>query len=377
MRQWARVAALGLCAIALACKRDNPPSNNATSVLASNLVEAAATTDEVDTQTMVVIDAARLYKVMGPSVARIEFDGELYNGEQEHVTGSGFVLRTGGYVLTCKHVVPELSNYRNATINVRFRSKNAPAVLATVEWAAAELDLLVLKVASPTPPPIPLAHTLLEPGNDVMVLGFPADFDLNVTRGIVSGPANDHRYVMDATINWGNSGGPVFSSYGRAIGVAWGAALKWKLGSETVDLQGVRYFIPMANVIAALPAQFRPSGGNYSAVLSHALSSASEPLTLSRAETLEIVKDDHPVVVAPHKRRYEKIYEADAGFEIVGADATVMSANHASPIQVAVENGKAIVSVELTSGPAYDRWRGWLVATVALKQRATDVDGDR
>jgi len=311
--------------------------------------------------------APEIYSKLGPAVGRIEFEGELYSGEVERGTGSGFLISAEGYMLTCKHVVPVPTNYKNVILSVRLGSRGSAQVPAEIAWTAPDMDLVVLKVAS-TGLPIPLNAEASAPGNDVVVLGFPVDLDLNISKGIVSGIVDPKRYVMDAVINPGNSGGPVIDSHGDAVGVAWGGALKWKVGEETVPIEGVKFFIPMSAVLAALPADIRAKTS-----LGNAWSDKIQTPVLdriNRAATVEFMKDDHPVVFASHRRWYEKRIDAEPGYKIASFSTSEQSRNNAPNFEVVVapDGSYATVRAELESGPAVDRWRGWLMATVQLEQ---------
>lgn len=311
--------------------------------------------------------APEIYSRLGPAVGRIEFDGELYSGEREQGTGSGFLISPDGLMLTCKHVVPVPTNYKSINLSVRLGSRGSDQVPAQIVWTAPDMDLVVLKLASGGVS-IPLNAEAAAPGNDVVVLGFPVDLDLNISKGIVSGIVDPRRYVMDAVINPGNSGGPVIDYHGDAVGVAWGGALKWKVGEETVPIEGVKFFIPMSAVIAALPDHIREQTRVGNAWSDKA--NVPPPPRISRAVTVEFMKDDHPVFLAPHRRWYKQRIDAEAGYRIEKLSKTEQSRNNAPNFNVVVspDGTFATVRVQLESGPTVDRWRGWLMATVQLEQ---------
>lgn len=311
--------------------------------------------------------APEIYATLGGSVARVEFDGELFNGERESGAGTGFVVARSGLLVTCKHVVPVITNYRSVGLWIRLGSRAAPRIAAEILWSAPDLDLIVLKTDTLSAPALPLGQAAL-PGSDIVVLGFPVNLDLNITKGIVSGIEGPHRHVMDAVINPGNSGGPVIGSDGRAIGVAWGGALKWRAGAEEVPIEGVKFFIPIAQVLAALPEDIRgqlPTSNIWSNK-----DGSKPPQVLRRAVTVDFVKDDHPVVFAAHRRDYERRFEADRGYRIVKVNVSETSRNHVPKFEVIIapDGRSATAKAEIESGPLVDQWRGWLLATIELEQ---------
>jgi serine protease Do len=90
------------------------------------------------------------------------------------------------------------------------------------------IDLAVLKVEDPEIPKfIPNFGdpNNLKVGNSVWIIGCPQKLDFTVTHGIVSRvgvefmdcPANQ----VDAPLNMGNSGGPVFNKIGEIIGICY------------------------------------------------------------------------------------------------------------------------------------------------------------
>jgi serine protease Do len=135
--------------------------------------------------------------------------------------GSGFVISSDGYIVTNNHVVEDA-----AEIHVVFGERNnVPAKLVGRDPAT---DIAVLKV---DPPPNMAIATwgdsdAAEPGSWVIAIGSPFGLGGTVTVGVVSarsrdiqsGPYDDY-IQTDASINRGNSGGPLFNARGEVIGV--------------------------------------------------------------------------------------------------------------------------------------------------------------
>jgi S1-C subfamily serine protease len=136
-------------------------------------------------------------------------------------TGTGFVVDTGGAVVTNYHVVQSCGS-------VSFLLANNNSADAKVVASDPVNDLALLKLSTGTK----AAAVFQEPeklraGDDVIVFGYPLLGQLassgNLTRGSVtalSGLRDDARYFqMSAPIQLGNSGGPVLNQSGRVAGI--------------------------------------------------------------------------------------------------------------------------------------------------------------
>jgi putative serine protease PepD len=158
-----------------------------------------------------------------PSVVRIEASsgGTLVD------TGSGFVIRADGYILTNDHVVAP----SDGEINVRFSDGTVSS--ATVVGTTSDYDLAVLKVDKSSLTPLVLADSdKVQVGDEAIAIGSPLGLDSTVTLGIVSSlhrpvtagdSASSTAFIdaiqTDAAINPGNSGGPLLDGSGEVIGI--------------------------------------------------------------------------------------------------------------------------------------------------------------
>ncbi|RWC46383.1 Do family serine endopeptidase [Mesorhizobium sp.] len=135
--------------------------------------------------------------------------------------GSGFVISPDGYIVTNNHVVADASE-----IHVVFSDKETlPARLVGRDAAT---DLAVLKI-DPRPNMTTTAwgdSDAVQPGAWTIAIGSPFGLGGTVTVGVLSarsrdinaGPYDDFLQT-DASINRGNSGGPLFNARGEVIGV--------------------------------------------------------------------------------------------------------------------------------------------------------------
>ena len=139
--------------------------------------------------------------------------------------GSGFVIDKAGHMVTNYHVV-------QGAKQVRVSFSNGGSMKAAIVGTDPSSDLAVLKVdaSSRALTPLPLGNSdAMQVGDPVVAIGNPFGLDRTVTAGIVSaiqraitapnGYTIDHVIQTDASINHGNSGGPLLSGRGEVIGV--------------------------------------------------------------------------------------------------------------------------------------------------------------
>lgn len=166
---------------------------------------------------------AELAATVLPSVVSIEV-----RGAEGVATGSGFVLRADGYLLTNNHVVADASS--GAPVTVTFADGHEAA--AELVGATTDYDLAVLKVDESGLTPLALGDSDdVAVGDAVLAVGSPLGLDATVTTGIVSalhrpvqaGDAAQAAFIdaiqTDAAINPGNSGGPLVDAAGRVVGI--------------------------------------------------------------------------------------------------------------------------------------------------------------
>ncbi|MHC4877484.1 MAG: trypsin-like peptidase domain-containing protein [Planctomycetota bacterium] len=135
-------------------------------------------------------------------------------------TGTAFVVRSDGWLVTCAHVVQGASE----VVVVLDKTEHAAEVVAKDP----DNDLALLRIKTDGLAPIPLAdNDAVKLGQDVRAFGFPLTAVLGegvkVTRGSLAGILQveaGKRFQIDAAINPGNSGGPVVDARGAVIGVA-------------------------------------------------------------------------------------------------------------------------------------------------------------
>jgi serine protease Do len=176
-------------------------------------------------------------------------------GRPSQALGSGFVIDAEGYVVTNNHVIAGASE-------IRVRMADQSEFTAMLVGSDPETDLALLKVDAPTPlPAVSFGDSsTLRVGDEVVAVGNPFGLGGSVTAGIVSargrsidgGPYVDFIQI-DAAINRGNSGGPLFDTAGRVVGV--NSAILSPSGGSV----GVGFAIP-SDLARSVIAQLREGG---------------------------------------------------------------------------------------------------------------------
>jgi serine protease Do len=140
--------------------------------------------------------------------------------------GSGFLISADGYIVTNNHVITADGQGKVEQITVS--TSDGTEYPATVVGADQASDLAVLKIQGTKP--FPFVHfgdsSHARVGDWVIAIGQPFGLNGTVTAGIISavlrntgGGAYDRYIQTDASINRGNSGGPLFDMDGDVIGI--------------------------------------------------------------------------------------------------------------------------------------------------------------
>ena len=178
------------------------------------------------------------------SVVGILLPGTLEEnpGPDYEYDGSGFVYEVVNdrvYVITNDHVISDLSDYENETVNVHFID-NGTLFEANIIGTNPEADIAVLEItmdynqtANNPVEPLTLANSSeIRQGQQVFAIGSPAPSDTSipnlVTSGIISKPSYTYEdeeggiigaIVSDVATVGGNSGGPLLDVEGMVIGM--------------------------------------------------------------------------------------------------------------------------------------------------------------
>jgi putative serine protease PepD len=201
--------------------------------------------------------------------------GTFGGGSQtQKAQGSGFVYDANGDIVTNQHVVDGAQS-----VSVKFW--NGKTYTAHVVGTDASTDLAVIKVDAPSSMLQPLSlgdSRSLQVGDGVVAIGSPFGLEETVTSGIVSalhrqmtspsGFAIPDSIQTDAAINHGNSGGPLFNTAGKVVGVT------AQIESDSGGNDGVGFAIP-SSTVRSVADQLISSGKAEHAYLGVSLSSTS------------------------------------------------------------------------------------------------------
>ncbi|QIK80051.1 PDZ domain-containing protein [Sphingomonas piscis] len=207
--------------------------------------------------------------------------------------GSGFIISPDGYIVTNNHLIQ--SQTGNGTVDevvvTLTNRKEYPARIVGRDQAS---DLALLKIDGANLPYVNWGDsTRARVGDWVLAIGNPYGLGGTVTAGIISalhrnitgGGAYDRYIQTDASINMGNSGGPMFDLNGNVIGV--NSALISPTGASV----GIGLSIPAEAarpVIDSLRRGQRPQRGYLGVGL--------QPLDENLAEAFGLPKDRGEVV---------------------------------------------------------------------------------
>jgi len=198
------------------------------------------------------------------NISNIQFANRSNIFESETVevpagVGSGFLWDANGHIITNYHVI-EGSERGRGKLTVSFR--NGKTVDARIVGAEPRKDIAVLKVTLPADlgaQPIPVADSgAVLVGQTAIAIGSPFGLEQSMSRGIISalgrsipgvgGPTIRHVIQTDASVNPGNSGGPLLDSRGHLIGM--NTAIYSKSGSSA----GISFAIP-SNTVQRIATQ--------------------------------------------------------------------------------------------------------------------------
>jgi serine protease Do len=169
-----------------------------------------------------------VFRQVAPSVVVIRAKGrDVAAGGQTRFaeTGSGVLISSDGKVMTAAHVVHAMDE-----ISVEFLGGETIAAKVVASEPAADLSLLQLERVPPGAKMSPLANS--EPirvGDPVIIVGAPYGLSYSLSAGLISArwaPNTVYKtmplaefFQTTATINTGNSGGPMFAMNGEVIGI--------------------------------------------------------------------------------------------------------------------------------------------------------------
>jgi S1-C subfamily serine protease len=145
--------------------------------------------------------------------------------QEQRALGSGFVIDKSGHIVTNYHVVQGARD-----IEVSFSNRDSVKARLVGQDPSTDLAVLKVDVDARALTPLKLGDSdRVRVGDSVVAIGNPLGLERSVTAGIVSALHRPltapNRFTIDdviqtdASINSGNSGGPLIAANGRVIGV--------------------------------------------------------------------------------------------------------------------------------------------------------------
>ena len=169
--------------------------------------------------------------------------------DSTHAYGAGFLISYDGYIMTNCHVVSEpMEN----GVDVQIRTYAGKVYPAEIIGADPDSDIALLKIKEYVTPAVLGDSSRLKPCQSVYIMGHPADeLAFTMTSGIISALDRTitfsdgttlNMFQLDAAVNFGNSGGPVYNDRGEVIGIT--TAKYTGLSSE-----GLGFAIPINDAV--------------------------------------------------------------------------------------------------------------------------------
>ncbi len=182
--------------------------------------------------------------------------------------GAGVIVEAAGWVVTNMHVVADVATAGDDAPAIRARFANGREVAATVVVADRDEDLAVLRLDGDPGEVFEAAvmgdSSELQVGTSVFAIGNPHGLSHSVSSGIISAvdrpggtAANVPLLQLDASINVGNSGGPLFTLDGRLVGL---------VAARDRAAEGIAFALPVDHVRGFLRA-VTGAGGRRSGAL--------------------------------------------------------------------------------------------------------------
>lgn len=148
-------------------------------------------------------------------------------------TGSGFFINASGFILTSGHIVKD-------TKQVLVILNNGESLKGEV-FIQGEKDYAIIKTSRNNTPSLRLGNSkTVKQGETILIMGSPKGLPNTASRGIVSNPSREvdgaQFMQIDASLNPGNSGGPIINMSGEVVGIA---------TATMVDAQGIGFVLPI------------------------------------------------------------------------------------------------------------------------------------
>ena len=168
------------------------------------------------------------------------------------VSGSGFIVSSDGYIITNYHVI---QNAYEGNFDINVMTHDGTKHIATVVGTEQDNDIAVLKIDAEGLNPVTFGDSdELAVGDTVYAVGNPlGELEFSMSTGHVS--AKDRAitteesttpinvFQIDAAVNSGNSGGPVYNDQGQVVGVV-------NAKYSATGVEGIGFAIPANDAVS-------------------------------------------------------------------------------------------------------------------------------
>jgi putative serine protease PepD len=202
----------------------------------TTITQAPTTADTSDSSSSSGLNASALYASAAPGVVDITSKGVTDSSQsnspfgapqqqESTATGTGFVVDGKGHIVTAAHVVDGASS-----ITVTFQDGTTRTAKLLGKDNATDVAVLSVDPSGLTLHPLELGSSAsLQVGDAVAAIGDPFTYQRSLSTGVVSGLDRTisapngftvaHAIQTDASLNPGNSGGPVLDASGKVVGI--------------------------------------------------------------------------------------------------------------------------------------------------------------
>lgn len=156
-------------------------------------------------------------------------------GEERYSQGSGFFIAPG-IGITNYHV---LDGSRKGYVAINEEIYEITEILASSHTE--NLDYVIFKTTYRSNDVLDISKRKPDVGEDVFAIGSPKGLSNSLTKGTVSGFRKNQRIQIDATIDHGSSGGPLFNLQGEVVGITTSGLGTGSALNFAVNIQALPY----------------------------------------------------------------------------------------------------------------------------------------
>jgi S1-C subfamily serine protease len=285
--------------------------------------------------------------------------------------GTGFIISSDGYILTCFHVIENLINSDKINKETTYQQVKIINIEDKYPFyyinGDKTLDIALLKLNSPEE----LNLKALPLGDSEQIQPFRTNFVANGYPDDANEPVPLKGYFQNfekqinswrvsAGLRRGSSGSPILSTSDNDLGMVVGIA-------TYAVFQGTETSYSFVSPINSVKTFLRDNKIQYSTMKPQ----------INQIQSKIIVKYPFTLIYDEHKPQVSEknvcsIFTAVFGYKIVGYNNPIVpesSTEASNPTTIISNDGNEIkLCADLKSGPIYDQWRGWYIGNLVTEQ---------